>query len=84
MELAERLSRLESLLAAVPALERDLEVINLQLARAEGKLSRGEHDVRSELRIVEQRLERAERRITSRAFRGEIEGARSVRNLGVG
>lgn len=64
MEPSERLSRLEALVAASPALERDVEVIHLQLTRAEGKLERGDRDVRAELRIVEQRLDRAERRIT--------------------
>lgn len=63
MELSERIARLEALVARLEPCARDLKVILLQLARAEGKLQRGCTDVRSELRIVEQRVERAERRM---------------------
>ena len=61
--MAERLEGLEALVAQADPLRRDLEVIHLQLTRAEGKLARGNRDVRSELRIVEQRLARAEARL---------------------
>jgi hypothetical protein len=68
--LTERLSRLEAL--EDPRTARDLQVIGLQLARAEGKLLGGQRDVRRELRIVEQRLVRAERRIAKRpALQGD-------------
>jgi hypothetical protein len=59
--LNERLSRLEAL--SDPRTERDLAVIALQLTRAEGKLLKGQRDVRRELRIVAQRVDRAERRV---------------------
>lgn len=64
MELSDRLSRLEALVSQQERFARDLDVIHLQLTRAEGKLQDGKTDVRSELRIVEQRLERAERRLS--------------------
>jgi hypothetical protein len=59
--LTERLSRLEAL--EDPRTARDLRVIVVALARAEAKLLGGQRDVRRELRIVEQRLVRAEHRI---------------------
>jgi hypothetical protein len=59
--LHERLSRLKAL--SDPRTERDLAVISVQLTRAEGKLLRGQRDVRRELRIVAQRVVRAERRV---------------------
>jgi hypothetical protein len=59
--LSERLAALEAL--ADPRTERDLTVIRTQLARAEGKVLRGERDVRREVRIVEQRIVRAEHRV---------------------
>lgn len=62
MSLSERLSRLELLSDARTA--GDLVVIRRQLARAEGKLLKGSRDVRRELRIVEQRIARAERRVS--------------------
>ncbi len=61
--LVDRLSHLEDAGAQHPGVARDLEVIKLQLARAEGKLLRGQRDVRREMRIVEQRVIRAERRL---------------------
>ncbi|MGP0051267.1 MAG: hypothetical protein ACLPZR_20815 [Solirubrobacteraceae bacterium] len=69
MSLSERLSRLEVLRDARTA--GDLAVIATQLARAEGKLLRGDPDVRWELGIVEQRIERAERRIAKAAICGD-------------
>jgi hypothetical protein len=40
-----------------------MRVIQLQLTRAEGKLLRGQTNVRRELRIIEQRVARAEHRL---------------------
>jgi hypothetical protein len=59
--LSERLQRLDAL--ADPRIARDLEVIGLQLARAEGILLGGGRDVRRPLRIIAQRIDRAERRV---------------------
>jgi hypothetical protein len=59
--LSERLSRLEALGDERTA--GDMRVIQLQLARAEGKLLRGQTNVRRELRIIEQRVARAEHRL---------------------
>lgn len=59
--LSERLSRLEALSDERAA--GDLAVIRLQLTRAESKLLKGDRDVRRELRIVEQRVARAEHRL---------------------
>jgi hypothetical protein len=61
MTLSERLSRLEVLSDARAA--GDLAVIRIQLARAEGKLLKGQRDVRRELRIIEQRVACAERAV---------------------
>lgn len=61
MTLSERLSRLEALGDERTA--GDMRVIQLQLARAEGKLLRGQTNVRRELRIIEQRVARAEHRL---------------------
>jgi hypothetical protein len=74
VELSERLARLEAIVAAGDPLARDLEVIRLQLIRAQGKVQGIETDVidtdaSSELRIVEERLARAEKRL-SRALAG--------------
>ncbi|MGO9903467.1 MAG: hypothetical protein ACLP0J_28150 [Solirubrobacteraceae bacterium] len=63
MSLSERLSRLET--TGDPRTAGDLRVIRTQLTRAEGKLLGGRRDVRRELRIVEQRIARAERRVTA-------------------
>ncbi|MGD0386402.1 MAG: hypothetical protein ABSB73_09735 [Solirubrobacteraceae bacterium] len=60
MSLSVRLLRLEA--ADDPRTAGDLAVIALQLTRAERKLLAGGRDVRPELRIVEQRIVRAERR----------------------
>jgi hypothetical protein len=61
VSLSERLARIERL--GDPRTAGDLAVIALQLTRAEGKLLRGQRDVRPEVRIVEQRIVRAEHRI---------------------
>ncbi len=61
VNLSERLAALESLDDA--RIAGDLDVIRLQLTRAEGKLLRGQSDVRRELRIIEQRIALAERRL---------------------
>ncbi len=61
MNLSERLSALES--SDDPRIAGDLDVIRLQLTRAEGKLLRGSLDMRRELRVIEQRIARAERRL---------------------
>jgi hypothetical protein len=63
--LSGRLSRLDAL--GDPRIARDLQVIALALTRAEGKLLKGRPDVRWELSVVEQRLDRAEHRITKNA-----------------
>jgi hypothetical protein len=65
LSLSERLARLE--LLCDPRTDGDLAVIRLQLTRAEGKLVQGRGDVRRELRIVSQRIERAERRVAKGA-----------------
>jgi hypothetical protein len=64
--LDDRLLRLE-ILAHPDPIVRDLEVIRLQLTRAEGKILRGHRDARRELRIIEQRVDRAERRLAALA-----------------
>jgi hypothetical protein len=61
VSLSERLARLEAL--CDPRTSGDLRVILLQLTRAEGKLLTGRGDLRRELRIVSQRIARAERRV---------------------
>ena len=65
MSLSERLAALEAL--CDPRTDGDLRVIRLQLTRAEGKLVEGRGDVRRELRIVAQRIARAERRVAKDA-----------------
>lgn len=65
MELNERMLRLETL-APPDLIARDMRVIRLQLARAEGKILRGQRDVRQEMRIIEQRVARAEHRLAAR------------------
>jgi hypothetical protein len=59
----ERLARIEMRSGESDGIERDLRVIRLQLTRAEGKILRGRQDVRRELRIIEQRVIRAEKRL---------------------
>jgi hypothetical protein len=59
-DLSERLARLDAAGGWHPG---DWRVIELQLTRAEGKLLKGQRDVRRELRIVEQRVLRAEHRL---------------------
>lgn len=63
--LSERLAYLEML--ADPRTAGDLAVIALALARAEGKLIKGQRDVRWELQVVSQRIDRAERRLAKDA-----------------
>jgi hypothetical protein len=72
-DLVVRVSRLEALVAQRDAFAKDLEVVHLQLTRAEGKLQDGETDVRGEMRIVQERIEQAEKRLR-RALAGHGPG----------